>query len=146
MRLNVLISPSWKQKTKISWKSSRKRYSFLWSPRDSPDPYIVESITCKFEESMSLERSDVEKIAHLARLSVSNDELDAVASDLSNILNLVEQMDQADTEGVEPMAHPLHMVQRLREDRVTEQDQRELFQSIAPLTEDGLYLVPRVIE
>jgi aspartyl-tRNA(Asn)/glutamyl-tRNA(Gln) amidotransferase subunit C len=95
---------------------------------------------------MSLERSDVEKIAHLARLSVSNDELDAVASDLSNILNLVEQMDQADTEGVEPMAHPLHMVQRLREDRVTEQDQRELFQSIAPLTEDGLYLVPRVIE
>ncbi|TVO76577.1 Asp-tRNA(Asn)/Glu-tRNA(Gln) amidotransferase subunit GatC [Sedimenticola selenatireducens] len=95
---------------------------------------------------MSLERSDVEKIAHLARLSVSNDELDAVASDLSNILNLVEQMDQADTEGVEPMAHPLHMVQRLREDRVTEQDQRELFQSIAPFTEDGLYLVPRVIE
>ena len=95
---------------------------------------------------MSLERSDVEKIAHLARLSVSNDELDAVASDLSNILNLVEQMDQADTEGVEPMAHPLHIVQRLREDRVTEQDQRELFQSIAPFTEDGLYLVPRVIE
>jgi aspartyl-tRNA(Asn)/glutamyl-tRNA(Gln) amidotransferase subunit C len=95
---------------------------------------------------MSLERSDVEKIAHLARLSVSDDELESVASDLSNILNLVEQMDQADTEGVEPMAHPLHMVQRLREDAVTEQDQRELFQSISPLTEDGLYLVPRVIE
>lgn len=95
---------------------------------------------------MSLERSDVEKIAHLARLSVSDDELEAVAADLSNILHLVAQMDQADTEGVEPMAHPLHMVQRLREDRVTEQDQRELFQSIAPLTEEGLYLVPRVIE
>ncbi|MCW8944988.1 MAG: Asp-tRNA(Asn)/Glu-tRNA(Gln) amidotransferase subunit GatC [Sedimenticola sp.] len=95
---------------------------------------------------MSLERSDVEKIAHLARLAVSEDELEAVASDLSNILNLVEQMDAADTEGVIPMAHPLHMTQRLREDAVTEQNKREQFQSIAPLTEEGLYLVPRVIE
>lgn len=95
---------------------------------------------------MSLERSDVEKIAHLARLAVSDDELEAVTSDLSNILNLVEQMEAADTEGVEPMAHPLHMTQRLREDEATEQDQRNLFQSLAPLTDEGLYLVPRVIE
>ncbi|MES9900642.1 MAG: Asp-tRNA(Asn)/Glu-tRNA(Gln) amidotransferase subunit GatC [Sedimenticola sp.] len=95
---------------------------------------------------MSLERSDVEKIAHLARLAVSEDELDSVASDLSNILGLVEQMSAVDTTGVEPMAHPLHMAQRLREDIVTEGDQRELFQSIAPETEEGLYLVPRVIE
>ena len=95
---------------------------------------------------MSLERSDVEKIAHLARLAVSEDQLDSVASDLSNILGLVEQMDAVDTSGVEPMAHPLHMVQRLREDKVTETDQRELFQSVAPLTADGLYLVPKVIE
>ena len=95
---------------------------------------------------MSLERSDVEKIAHLARLAVSEDQLDSVASDLSNILGLVEQMDAVDTSGVEPMAHPLHMVQRLREDKVTETDQREHFQSVAPLTEDGLYLVPKVIE
>ncbi|MEJ1298634.1 MAG: Asp-tRNA(Asn)/Glu-tRNA(Gln) amidotransferase subunit GatC [Candidatus Sedimenticola sp. (ex Thyasira tokunagai)] len=95
---------------------------------------------------MSLERSDVEKIAHLARLAVSEDELDSVASDLSNILDLVEQMSAVDTTGVEPMAHPLHMAQRLREDIVTEGDQRELFQSIAPETEEGLYLVPRVIE
>ncbi|MCW8881726.1 MAG: Asp-tRNA(Asn)/Glu-tRNA(Gln) amidotransferase subunit GatC [Sedimenticola sp.] len=95
---------------------------------------------------MSLERSDVEKIAHLARLAVSDDELEAVTSDLSNILNLVEQMETADTEGVEPMAHPLHMTQRLREDEATEQDQRNLFQSLAPLTDEGLYLVPRVIE
>lgn len=95
---------------------------------------------------MSLERSDVEKIAHLARLAVSEDELEAVASDLSNILNLVEQMDTADTDGVIPMAHPLHMTQRLRDDVVTEQNQRDRFQSVAPLTEEGLYLVPRVIE
>ncbi|PLY16261.1 MAG: Asp-tRNA(Asn)/Glu-tRNA(Gln) amidotransferase GatCAB subunit C [Sedimenticola sp.] len=95
---------------------------------------------------MSLERSDVEKIAHLARLAVSGDELDAVASDLSNILGLVEQMNSVDTQGVTPMAHPLHMSQRLRDDAVTETDQRDYFQSIAPATENGLYLVPKVIE
>ena len=95
---------------------------------------------------MSLQRSDVEKIAHLARLMVSADELDAVASDLSNILDLVEKMNRVDTSGVEPMSHPLHMSQRLRDDRVSESDQRDYFQSIAPLTEEGLYLVPKVIE
>ncbi|MCP4995875.1 MAG: Asp-tRNA(Asn)/Glu-tRNA(Gln) amidotransferase subunit GatC [Gammaproteobacteria bacterium] len=95
---------------------------------------------------MSLEKSDVEKIAHLARLAVNEDELVSVASDLSNILSLVEQMNQVDTTGVTPMAHPLHMVQRLRDDEVTEQDNREQFQSIAPATEKGLYLVPKVIE
>ncbi|MET0100577.1 MAG: Asp-tRNA(Asn)/Glu-tRNA(Gln) amidotransferase subunit GatC [Sedimenticola sp.] len=95
---------------------------------------------------MSLQRSDVEKIAHLARLGVSENELDSVASDLSNILDLVEQMNAVDTAGVVPMAHPLHMVQRLREDAVTEADQRDHFQSVAPQTEDGLYLVPKVIE
>ncbi|MCW8906414.1 MAG: Asp-tRNA(Asn)/Glu-tRNA(Gln) amidotransferase subunit GatC [Sedimenticola sp.] len=95
---------------------------------------------------MSLKRSEVEKIAHLARLAMSKDELDAVTGDLSNILDLVAQMEEADTGGVEPMAHPLHMAQRLRADEVTEEDRREQFQAIAPLTEAGLYLVPRVIE
>ena len=95
---------------------------------------------------MSLKRADVEKIAHLGRLAVSDDELDSVASDLSNILDLVEQMNAVGTEGVVPMAHPLHMVQRLREDVVTETNQRDNFQSVAPLTEGGLYLVPKVIE
>jgi len=95
---------------------------------------------------MSLERSDVEQIARLARLAVSEEELDSVASGLSNILDLVTQMESADTSGVEPMAHPLHMVQRLRADEVTEQNQRDKFQSVAPQVEDGLYLVPRVIE
>lgn len=95
---------------------------------------------------MSLARDDVEKIAHLARLAVDGDELDSVATGLSNILQMVEQMSAADTQDVTPMAHPLHMLQPLRQDRVTEQDQRDLFQSIAPQTEDGLYLVPKVIE
>jgi len=95
---------------------------------------------------MSLARDDVRKIANLARLAVSEDESESLAQDLSNILDLVAQMDAADTADVEPMAHPLHMVQRLRPDEVTETDQREKYQDIAPLTEDGLYLVPKVIE
>lgn len=95
---------------------------------------------------MSLERSDVEKIAHLARLAVPEEALSAYARDLSQILDLVAQMNDVDTAGVAPMAHPQHMAQRLRADVVTETDQRELFQSIAPLTEEGLYLVPKVIE
>lgn len=95
---------------------------------------------------MSLDRSDVEKIAHLARLYISEDEKARYAADLSNILDLVAQMDAADTTDVQPMAHPLQMSQRLRADNPTEPDQRERFQQVAPLTEDGLYLVPRVIE
>jgi aspartyl-tRNA(Asn)/glutamyl-tRNA(Gln) amidotransferase subunit C len=95
---------------------------------------------------MSLERDDVEKIAHLARLAVDEGELDSVAAGLSDILNMVEQMSSVDTAGVTPMAHPLHMTQPLRPDQVTEENQRELFQSIAPQTENGLYLVPKVIE
>ena len=95
---------------------------------------------------MSLKKTDVEKIGHLARLAVSADELDAVASDLSRILEMVEQMSSVDTTGVVPMAHPLHMVQRLRSDEVTEENQRELFQTVAPESEAGLYLVPRVVE
>ncbi|MCU0833711.1 MAG: Asp-tRNA(Asn)/Glu-tRNA(Gln) amidotransferase subunit GatC [Chromatiaceae bacterium] len=95
---------------------------------------------------MSLDRADVEKIAHLARLALSESETERYALDLSNILGLVEAMGAVDTAGVTPMAHPLHMAQRLRADEPTEPDQRALFQSIAPLTEEGLYLVPRVIE
>ena len=95
---------------------------------------------------MSLDRTDVEKIAHLARLEVESNEMDGIAKELSNILDLVEQMSAVDTEGVVPMAHPLHMVQRLRPDEVTETNRRETFQGIAPQTEAGLYLVPKVIE
>ncbi|MDH5228762.1 MAG: Asp-tRNA(Asn)/Glu-tRNA(Gln) amidotransferase subunit GatC [Gammaproteobacteria bacterium] len=95
---------------------------------------------------MSLEKSDVEKIAHLARLSLSEDDIPVYAENLSNILQLVEQMDQVNTDDVTPMAHPLDAVQRLRADEVTEANQREKFQSIAPQVENGLYLVPKVIE
>ncbi|MDH5378863.1 MAG: Asp-tRNA(Asn)/Glu-tRNA(Gln) amidotransferase subunit GatC [Gammaproteobacteria bacterium] len=95
---------------------------------------------------MSLQKSDVEKIAHLARLSLSDNDIPSYATNLSNILQLVAQMNHTDTEGVEPMAHPLDATQRLRADEVTESNQREYFQTIAPAVENGLYLVPRVIE
>lgn len=95
---------------------------------------------------MSLDRSDVEKIAHLARMALDESQIDAYANDLSNILGLVEALEVADTEQVEPMAHPLHMAQRLRADQVSESDRREQNQAIAPSVEAGLYLVPKVIE
>lgn len=95
---------------------------------------------------MSLDPTDVEKIAHLARLAVSDEEKDRYATDLSRILDLVEQMNAVETDRVTPMAHPLHMAQRLRADEPSETDQRDLFQGAAPATEDGLYLVPKVIE
>jgi aspartyl-tRNA(Asn)/glutamyl-tRNA(Gln) amidotransferase subunit C len=95
---------------------------------------------------MALSRDEVVKIAHLARLAVSEADIPAYATNLSNILTLVEQMNQIDTQSVVPMAHPLDMAQRLREDVVNEVNQRDLFLSIAPATEAGLYLVPKVIE
>jgi len=95
---------------------------------------------------MTLERSDVGRIAHLARLAVDESDSDDYAADLTNILDLVARMEQVETDAVEPLAHPLEMAQRLREDVVTETDQRERFQAIAPAVENGLYLVPRVIE
>jgi aspartyl-tRNA(Asn)/glutamyl-tRNA(Gln) amidotransferase subunit C len=95
---------------------------------------------------MSLAKTDIAKIAHLARLSLSDDDIPGYADELSRILTLVEQMNRVDTEGVRPLAHPLEAVQRLRSDRVTETDQRATFQSVAPLAKNGLYLVPKVIE
>lgn len=95
---------------------------------------------------MSLDKSDVEKIAHLARLAIDEKDIPHYARDLNNILTLVEQMNAVDATDILPMAHPLDAHQRLRPDAVTEIDQRELFQSIAPKTEDGVYLVPKVIE
>ncbi len=95
---------------------------------------------------MALDRTDVEKIAHLARLAVSDEETEVLKGELSGILDLVEQLSAVDTEGVLPMAHPLDMHQRLRADEVTEENRRDEYQAVAPQTEDGLYLVPRVIE
>ena len=95
---------------------------------------------------MSLTASDVKKIAHLARLGIDEQQIDGYTKDLSNILDLMTQMGQLDTSGVIPMAHPQDQIQRLREDVVTETDQRDHFQIIAPQTEAGLYLVPKVID
>lgn len=95
---------------------------------------------------MAVNRADIEKLGELARLEISEATIDEVTSRLSNVLNLVDQLQAADTDGIAPMAHPLDALQRLRADEVTEPDQRALFQSIAPATEDGLYLVPKVID
>ena len=95
---------------------------------------------------MTLDSRQVEKIAHLARLGVNADDVPGYARNLSAILAFVEQLNQVDTTGVEPLAHPLEATQRLRPDVVTEQDEREKFLRNAPSTEAGLYLVPRVVE
>ena len=95
---------------------------------------------------MTISREDIEKVAVLARIRLDEEQIPALENDLGNILSLVDQLSAADTDNVEPLAHPLDAVQRLRPDEVTETNQREAFQAIAPATEDGLYLVPRVIE
>jgi aspartyl-tRNA(Asn)/glutamyl-tRNA(Gln) amidotransferase subunit C len=95
---------------------------------------------------MALDKSEVEKIAHLARLHISDAEADEVTNRITDILALIDQMQSVNTEGIEPLAHPLDVVQRLRPDEVTEENQREALQSLAPAAEDGLFLVPRVIE
>ncbi len=95
---------------------------------------------------MTISRTDIEKVAVLARIRVDEADVSALEKDLGNILDLVGQLSAADTSSVEPLAHPLDAVQRLRPDEVTESSQRAAFQAIAPATENGLYLVPRVIE
>ena len=95
---------------------------------------------------MTISREDIEKVAVLARIRLDDEQIPALENDLSNILNLVDQLSAANTDNVEPLAHPLDATQRLRADEITESNQREAFQAIAPATENGLYLVPRVIE
>jgi len=95
---------------------------------------------------VTISREDIEKVAVLARIRLDEEQIPALEKDLGNILSLVDQLTAADTDNVEPLAHPLDAVQRLRPDEVTESNQREAFQAIAPATENGLYLVPRVIE
>lgn len=95
---------------------------------------------------MALDKSEVEKIAQLARLHISEADADEVASRITDILALIDQMQSVDTETVEPMAHPLDVTQRLRVDTITEKDRRDELQTLAPAAQDGLYLVPKVIE
>ena len=95
---------------------------------------------------MSLTNADVQKVARLARLAMNEAEIEAARMQLSGIFDLIAEMQAVDTAGITPMSHALDLSQRLREDNVTETDQRELFQAIAPQVEAGLYLVPQVIE
>jgi aspartyl-tRNA(Asn)/glutamyl-tRNA(Gln) amidotransferase subunit C len=89
---------------------------------------------------------DLVHLCRLAQLALNEDELHAAQADLARIIGMVNQMQAMDTEGVAPLAHPLENPQRLRPDSVTAQVDRERFQTIAPATEGGLYLVPRVVE
>lgn len=95
---------------------------------------------------MSLNTADVKRIAHLARIEISEAEAETTLTKLSGILGLIEQMQAVDTSGIAPMSHSQDVTQRLREDVVTKVNQRDEFQQNAPAVEDGLYLVPKVIE
>ena len=95
---------------------------------------------------MSLTLEQVRRVAHLARIEVSDAEAQTTLGHLNGIFTLIEEMQAVDTKGVEPMAHAQDLAQRLRDDRVTEENRRDAFQAVAPGTEAGLYLVPKVIE
>ncbi|WP_037585872.1 Asp-tRNA(Asn)/Glu-tRNA(Gln) amidotransferase subunit GatC [Stenoxybacter acetivorans] len=95
---------------------------------------------------MALTLADVEKIAKLSRLNLSDAEAAQTLSELNGIFELVEKMQSVNTDGVEPMAHPHEIALRLREDAVTETNERDRYQAVAPLVENGMYLVPKVIE
>jgi len=95
---------------------------------------------------MSIELADVENIAHLARLHLTDGEKKEAADSMSNILKLIDQMQSVNTDNIEPLAHAFDSVQRLRDDKVTESNNRNELQKIAPESEEGLFLVPKVIE
>src|SRR5690606_12266858 len=100
-----------------------------------------------FEENyMALDRSDVEHRAHLARIGLKEAEIPAYADKLSSIMGLISRMQAVDTSGVQPLAHPQKTTHSMRDDVVTEDNRHDAHQAIAPATEQGLYLVPRVIE
>ena len=95
---------------------------------------------------MNIERHEIEKLATLARIAIDDSTINEVSERLGSVLELVDQLQAADTSGVDPMSHPMQATQRLREDEVKELNQREALQATAPDTEDGLFLVPKVIE
>jgi aspartyl-tRNA(Asn)/glutamyl-tRNA(Gln) amidotransferase subunit C len=95
---------------------------------------------------MALDNETVQTIARLARLEIAENDLEKYRDELSNILSFVEQLEAAETTGTEPMTHPFDAILRLRADEITESDQRDKFQAIAPQAERGLYLVPKVID
>lgn len=94
----------------------------------------------------TLTKEDVQKIAELSKLTLPNEQLATLTARLENILLLVEKMNQAKTQDIEPLAHPLSVTQPLRDDVISEKNQRELFQQNAPQVEAGLYIVPKFVE
>lgn len=94
---------------------------------------------------MSLRAEEVKNIAYLARLDIREEDVADYTGNLSKIIDFIDQLESAATDDIEPMAHPLNMTQRLREDQVTATDQRDRLQKLAPQTAEGLYLVPKVI-
>ena len=95
---------------------------------------------------MSIERKEIEKLATLSRIAINDETINEVSQRLDSVLQLVDQLQAVDTTGVEAMSHPMQATQRLREDEVSEINQRKALQAIAPDTEEGLFLVPKVIE
>ena len=95
---------------------------------------------------MAIEQNEIEKIAELARIRIAEDQILEVTGRIAEILDMVDQLQAVDTTNVEPMANPLDATQQLRADEVTEINRRDEFQAIAPAVENGLYLVPKVIE
>ncbi|WP_192879346.1 Asp-tRNA(Asn)/Glu-tRNA(Gln) amidotransferase subunit GatC [Microbulbifer sp. A4B17] len=95
---------------------------------------------------MTVDTQTVEKLAELARIAISKETIEEVSNRLGDVLQLVDQLQSTNTDGIAPMAHPLDEVQKLRTDAVTETDNREDFLKLAPQTEEGLYLVPKVID
>ena len=109
-------------------------------------PYAALVFNGFFTPIMALTLDDVQRAAHLARIAIDDAEAEAALTQLTRVFGLIEDMQAVDIAGIEPMAHAQDLMLRLRDDAVTEGDQRKLFQSVAPEVEAGLYLVPKVIE
>jgi aspartyl-tRNA(Asn)/glutamyl-tRNA(Gln) amidotransferase subunit C len=95
---------------------------------------------------MSIDRADIEKLGELARIAITEENIEATTRSINEVLALVDQLQSANTDGVEPLANPLDATQRLRHDEISEINRRDDFQPLAPEAENGLYLVPKVID
>ena len=127
-------------------RPNRQRFPLLFRMRAPSVPPAAAYRAPLDQIIMSLTLDDVQRIAHLARIDVTSDEVVAVHAKLQSIFGLIDELQAIDTEGVTPMAHAQDATLPLRDDIVTEADRHELYQQPAPATEDGLYLVPRVVE
>lgn len=109
-------------------------------------PAAGQPIRIRRQYTMTIERSDIEKLAELARIRITDDTVAATIRGINEVLDLVGQLQAVDTAGIEPMANPMDACQRLREDVVTEPNRRDAFLALAPASADGFYLVPQVLE